>query len=127
MFTIDNVSEFLSQKVAPTLRQKAAELKDLRQKLAAAEHELARYRQNERFEKLATMLEDKGQFANASREDRVEYVRKAAEAGADLGALEAAAAMLGRGGSLGTVSEKVAGGDSKADLVATIMTGTETV
>lgn len=125
--TLDHVSEFLTKRVGPALRKSASVQEDLRKRLANAEHKLAEYGRMERIAKIASKLEDKGQFTGQALNERINYVTTAAERlekeGQSLDTLETAADMLGRDGSFGTVSEKVGSGDSEANFIAAILSG----
>lgn len=124
MLTIQNVSQFLLQTVAPAIRKSAAERHELRKKLASAEHELAQYKYAEKLEKIASKLEGKGQFAGLNFTERFNWVKNAAQDGANLETLEQAAEMMAPNGSFGTLSEKVASqGDPTARFQAAIMNG----
>ena len=127
VLTLDHISEFMATRVAPALRKSAAQQEDLKKKLAAAEHELAQYRHQEKLTKIAAMLEDKPPFAGQTLAERLEYVKQASEnlkkEGQGLETLETAASMLSRDGGFGKVSEKVGSGDSEANFITAILNG----
>ena len=122
MLTIQNVSQFFTETVAPALEKAAAERHELRKKLASAEQKLAEYAYAEKLEKIAVKLEGKGQFSGLDFAERLNYVKNAAANGANLDAFEQAAEMMAPNGSFGSVSEKVASnGDPTARFQAQIM------
>lgn len=103
MDQMKKIAHFLASSVAPVLRQ----MDELQKKLATAEQRLAEYNEAERYAKIASFLDGKGGFAGKSLEERVRSLRKLAEEGADLNALETAAKMMTPDGNIGKVAEAV--------------------
>lgn len=104
--------------VPDVLRSLVTERDDALQKLAAAEAELGRYRTNERLNKLATKMEERGFQTGLTAEDRMEFLSKKAEAG-QLEAIEQAVDMSAPQQPLGWLGET--GGNAADELTSYCM------
>lgn len=109
-------------RVGPTLRKLASERDELLSEVQKLQNAVSEYQLDERIHKIAEALGDKTSFSGMPLSDRVEYVRKRASAdGASLAALEEAAHLMQKEGSLGSLAERTASGDSQAEFEALIL------
>ena len=123
LIKLSAVQQFLSHRVAPALRMVAGERDQLVVKVAELTDEVAGYRRQHEIEKIARTLENKPGYYGTSLDDRVEWVTKRADAGADLATLKEAASMLTIDGSAVMAAVKTAAVDSKAAFEQTILSG----
>lgn len=101
--------------VPDVLRSLVEERDDALQKLASATQELEAYRTNERLNKLAAKMEERGFQTGLSQEDRVEFLSKKAAEGR-LDAIEQAVDMSAPQQPIGWLGE--AGGNAADELTS---------
>jgi hypothetical protein len=111
--------------VPNVLRALAAERDWLREKLAAAERELASYKIDDRIKKIAHKMEEKHIGAGLSFEDRVSRIKQAAAGGKSLDAIEEAIDMVAPWGELGRLDSGPGEGNSDTSLVSFLLGGLE--
>jgi uncharacterized coiled-coil DUF342 family protein len=109
-------------RVGPTLRKLASERDELLAEVDQLRATLNNYQEDERIHKIAEALGDKTSFSGTPLSERIDYIRKRAEAdGASLDVLEEAAHLMSKEGSLGSLAEKTASGNSQAIFEAMIL------
>ena len=104
--------------VPEVLRSLAQERDDALQKLATASQELGAYRTNERLNKLATKMEDRGFQTGMSLDDKMNFLSKKADAG-QLEAIEQAVDMSAPQQPIGWLGDP--GGNSVDELTSYCM------
>lgn len=104
--------------VPDVLRTLVTERDEAIQKLASATQELEAYRTNERLNKLATRMEERGFQTGLSQEDRMDFLSKKAQAG-QLEAIEQAVDMSAPQQPLGWLGES--GGNAVDELTSYCM------
>lgn len=104
--------------VPDVLRSLVIERDDALQKLAAVSEELVAYRTNERLNKLAAKMEERGFHAGVGTEDRMEFLAKKAAEGR-LEAIEQAVDMSAPQQPIGWLGEQ--GGNAADELTSYCM------
>lgn len=94
--------------VPGVLRKLASERKELSEKLAGAEAELAKYRLNERMSKIAGKMHEKG-INGMSFDEQLEAIKEAHAKGRSLDAIEEAVEMTAPNGNFAKVANEVSG------------------
>lgn len=108
--------------IGPTLRKLAGERDQLIEELEDLKEKLSHYEVEDRVLKIAEALGDKTGFSGTPFSERVAYVKKRASADdASLDVLEEAAHLMAKEGSLGSLADKTASGDSQAVFEALLM------
>ena len=101
--------------VPGVLRSLVEERDDALQKLASVSQELSAYRTNERLNKLAAKMEERGFQTGLSLEDKMDFLSKKAEAG-QLEAIEQAVDMSAPQQPIGWLGDP--GGNASDELTA---------